>query len=124
MADDPVAVTVAEEINLQAGLKFISGTFVGPSDYDSTNGAVMDLSDYLQTIKGGVSINGCSAISDTLIKADYMSQDLTNAATGVVVFCWSADGTDGEPFITVTNATDLDAYVWHFSAFGTEVTRT
>ena len=118
------ALSDVKEYNLAPGLKIVTALVTGAASYDSTNGDALDVSSYVQTmdyvsIKGGV-----TAAGDALVKADYVNDDFDDADGGALFYTWSADGTDGEPFINVTNATDMSGYQFQLLIIGTEVTRT
>ncbi|MCP4640594.1 MAG: hypothetical protein GY851_09185 [bacterium] len=123
MADDPMTLSSVTEYVMTDGLKFVAGVATGPSDYDATNGAAMDVSSYVQTIVGGISFNGVTAKADALIYPTYVNDDYTDADGGAVYFTWGT-AEDDEAFRNVSDQSDLDAYQWHFSFVGTEVTRT
>lgn len=105
-------------IPVRDGLVFCYGTFVPSDDYDNGTGDPCDVSDYVTAIYGGINIGGVEAIADAAVKFDYLNDDLTDADGGFMAAYWSADGTDGEVFIEVTDEEDLSGYTLYISFFG------
>lgn len=117
MADDPVTISDATTTTIREGLVKVSFLCAGPADYDSTNGAAMDLSTYVTTIEDGPFFGGVTAAADALVLPTYVNDDFDDADGGAAYFTWS--GTAGAALDNVDNATDLSGYVWRCTVFGT-----
>ena len=103
MANDPMTVdSISASLTLREGVSLRYLTVSGPADYDKTagTGSLFDLSAYYDEIYYLV-FGGCTAVADNAILPRYVNDDLTATDTGFVTFHWSADGTDGEPFVEV-----------------------
>ena len=118
MADDPMTVDSASDpITIREGLSLFYLTVSGPADYNATVGSAFDISAYVSSVYM-CTLGGCTAVADNAVVPRYLNTDFTAPAAGLVVFHWSADGTDGEVLKEVTNATNLSAYQWQVTLLG------
>jgi hypothetical protein len=122
MADDPMTITVSGTKNIGPGLCMIYGTMAGPTDYDASGGAACDLSSYLTTVYGGVSLNGVDTEADAVIVPMYLNAAGT-ASTGFLKFMWDSDSAAAGVLEDVVDTTNLSGYTWYFRAFGSPPTR-
>ena len=120
MADDPVTISNAVEINVAPGLKFLAFTVTGPADYDASGGAACDLSSYFGTKIYGVSGAGYDAEGDELWKVAYQNDDLTDLDGGFVHFSGTKHGTsgEGESLGDAADTTDLSGIQFQMVAWG------
>jgi len=120
MADDPITVSAATEVNVRPGLKFIALTCAGPADYDATGGALLDLSDYFNTTIYTVDCNSVDAEGDDLWKVTYANTDYTDLDGGYVHFAGTQHGTsgEGESLIDSADAGNLSGIVFKICAWG------
>ncbi len=117
MANDPMTVDSSESITIRDGLVLWRITVSGPADYDATNGALFDVSDYVSKI-WQCDFGGATALADNGIIPRYINDDFDDADGGAVAFHWSADGTDGDVFIEVADTTSLSTYQWQVTLLG------
>lgn len=117
MADDPMTVDAAEEITLREGLKVVFLTVSGPADYDATNGAALDVSSYVSSIKD-ISLNMVTAKADALLFARYVNDDITDSDGGAVFFTWDSSTAADAVFENVADTTDLSGYQFRVTLFG------
>jgi hypothetical protein len=117
MADDPMTVDSSEKKPMRDGMVKWRLVVSGPADYNATVGAAFDLSSYVSKI-WQCSFGGCTALADNGIIPRYINDDFDDADGGTVAFHWSADGTDGEVFVEVTDATNLSGYQWQVMVEG------
>ena len=119
MADDPVTITADTEFTLANGVRMIEGTITGPADYDATNGAAADFSDYFDDKIYSVCIGGVDAKADALVLCTYVNDDYEDTDGGACYFTWEdADGSNARVLENVADTTDLSGYVWKYVAFG------
>ncbi|MCP4540164.1 MAG: hypothetical protein GY832_23750 [Chloroflexi bacterium] len=120
MADDPMTLSDVTSTTIREGLVLVCGLAAGPSDYDATNGAAMDVSSYVTTIESGIVFAGVTAKADALIYPTYVNDDYDDADGGAVYFTWD-DNADAaaSAFVNVDDTEDLDAYQWRWHCFGT-----
>ena len=105
-----------KKIKLGAGFLKITAEFAGPASYDATNGDALDLSDYFAEVTG-VFWGGVEAAADTLVKAEYVNDDMTDTDGGAIYYSWT--GASGSAVLAnVTNATNLAGYTFYVTAEG------
>lgn len=117
MADDPMTVDSATSFTLREGLKMTTLTVSGPADYDATNGAAFDVSDYCSSIYF-IHFGAVTAKADALINARYVNDDLTDADGGAAYFTWDASTAADAVFENVTDQTNLSGYQWQVLLIG------
>jgi len=117
MADDAMTIDSTEKVPIRDGLVLWRLTCSGPADYDAATGSAFDLSSYVSKI-WMCNFGGATAIADNGIIPRYINDDFDDADGGHAVFHWSADGTDGEVFVEVTDTTDLSGYQWQVTLLG------
>ena len=123
MADEAHTLGTLTQTTIREGFAHFYGAITGTIDYDATShGNALDLTSYVSKLHGPPTITAANDTTAGVI-ATYVADATalaTVASTTLMRVDWSADGTDGEAFKEMTDATNLSTggYVWNISFFG------